>query len=139
AHCPRAADRSAAFDEWTSPAPGEPAIGGAGYPRFSAAPDRTLTRCSGLNQTLQLGFERMSARFEPLALSAPIRTQRLDQIPEARRMVAIAQMAQLVDHDVAQCLRRREGEGKIERDHIARVQTAPQTLQGLHAHTRGRA
>src|SRR5690349_5441741 len=81
----------------------------------------------------------MAAGLEPVALHFPVRVQRADEGPETRRMIADAQVTQLVHDDVAQRVERREGERQIERDPVARVQAAPEALERLDAYAIRRA
>src|SRR5580765_655246 len=48
---------------------------------------------SRFNQPRQLGLQRMPARLEPFALLLPVGIERADQRPEARRVIAVAQVA----------------------------------------------
>src|SRR5690606_19829150 len=93
---------------------------------LSAASARGRLR---LDQARELGLERLPVQPQPVALFAPLRHRLFDQCPEARRMAADAQVAELVYHDVLQCGWRRQREREIERDAVARVEAAPQALE----------
>src|SRR5215218_4757219 len=91
----------------------------------TAAVGQASTTCPGgsRSRALRLGPEReqlAAVLAQPVAIAREARTTRRDERPEPRRVVRLAQVAELVHDDVVEHRGRREREAPVEGEGAAR-------------------